>query len=56
VQTDCELRKSARPCDGVVRRRRADHQARRPKNPAAVRALDRFVDFGRDSEVVGIDD
>ena len=41
---------------GAIRRRRADHQARRGEDSLDMRALDRPVDFVGEAEVVGRDD
>lgn len=55
VQADGEIGKSQCACDGVNRRRRADHQTRGTQNTVAVSEFDCFVDFGCGAEIVGVD-
>ena len=46
----------ARTRDGVCGGRSRDHQACRAQDSLPMRQLDRFVDLGREPEVVGGDD
>src|SRR6185437_12057677 len=56
MEADAEARHAPRPCNGVNRMRRADHQAGASENALAMRLLDSGVDRFVEPEIVGADD
>jgi len=56
MQSHTQVRHPSRTLHGIGGRACSDHQAGRGENSISMRPLDRFVDLGREPEIVGGDD